>query len=246
MVILIFRLFWLQTVVSSELNAEAQKNWIVNKVLTPKRGSIYERTKKQKLAWEVDAYVFGAELEQIKDPKRTAEVLAPILDVPKEQIEQKLTSKSNQGRKSVELRFPGKYKFSESVFQQIKSRKEKDDALDGIYAFPTKTRAYLGKLAAHVVGFLNSEDHPVGGVEAYYDHLLRGKVGNKVYKKTKDGIMVDDEPQKFSPPVNGKDLVLTIDLKIQRQVEKELEAAMKLYKAKGGTAIVADPKTGKS
>mgnify|MGYP001317447150 CR=1 FL=1 len=244
LVILIFRLFWLQTVASNELNTEAQKNWIVNKVLTPKRGSIYERTKKQKLAWEVDAYVFGAELEQVKDPKKTAEVLASILKVPKQQIEHKLTSERKKGRKSIELRFPGKYKYPESVFQQVKKRKEQDDALDGIYAFPTKKRAYIGKLAAHVVGFLNSEDYPVGGVEAYYDRLLRGKSGNKVYKKTKDGIMVDDEPQKFSPPVDGKDLVLTIDLKIQKQVEKELEQAMKLYKAKGGTAIVADPKTG--
>jgi len=244
LVILIFRLFWLQTVASSELNTEAQKNWIVNKILAPKRGSIYERTKKHKLAWEIEAYVFGVELKQVKNPKKTAEVLAPILEVPKEQIEQKLTSELKKGRKSIELRFPGKYKYPKSVFDQIKKKKQQDDALDGIYAFPTKKRAYMGKLAAHVIGFLNSEDYPVGGVEAYYDRLLRGKTGNKVYKKTKDGIMVDDEPQKFSPPVNGKDLVLTIDLKIQKQVEKELEEAMKVYKAKGGTAIVADPKTG--
>src|SRR5690606_17338619 len=90
LVILIFRLFWLQTVASSELNTEAQKNWIVNKILAPKRGSIYERTKKHKLAWEIEAYVFGVELKQVKNPKKTAEVLAPILEVPKEQIEQKL------------------------------------------------------------------------------------------------------------------------------------------------------------
>lgn len=244
LVTIIFRLFWLQTVASNELNAEAQKNWIVKKVLTPKRGTIYERTKKEKLAWESDAYVFGAELEQVKDPTETAHVLSTILEVPKDQIEQKLTTEIKKGRKSIELRFPGKYKYPEEVFQQMKKRKAKDQALDGIYAFPTKKRTYTGKLAAHVIGFLNSEDHPVGGIESYYDHLLRGKSGNKIYKKAKNGLMVEDEPQKFSPPVHGKNLVLTIDLKIQKQVEKELESAMKLYKAKGGTAIVADPKTG--
>ena len=175
LVTIIFRLFWLQTFASKELSEEAQKNWIVKKVLTPKRGTIYERTKKEKLAWETNAYVFGAELEQIKDPTQTAEALSTILEVPKDQIEQKLITEIAKGRKSIELRFPGKYKYPESVFEQMKKRKAKDQALDGIYAFPTKKRTYTGKLAAHVIGFLNSEDQPVGGVETYYDHLLREK-----------------------------------------------------------------------
>lgn len=242
--LLILRLFWLQTFASDKLMVEAQKNWIANKILRPDRGAIYERTKQKKLAWESDAYVFGAALEQIKDPQKTAEVLSPILNVPEVQIEKKLRVQPTKGRKSIELRFPGKYKYSKQTFQKIKERKSKDDALDGIYAFPTKKRSYQGMIASHVLGFLNSEGTPVGGVESYYDQLLRGKAGDKVYKKSKDGLMVDDEPQKYSPPVHGKDLVLTLDLKIQKQVEKELEEAMELYQAKGGTAIVADPKTG--
>lgn len=242
--LLILRLFWLQTFASDKLMVEAQKNWIANKILRPDRGAIYERTKQQKLAWESDAYVFGAALDQIKDPKKTAKVLSPILNVPQDQIEKKLTIQPTKDRKSIELRFPGKYKYSKQTFQKIKERKAQDDALDGIYAFPTKKRSYHSLIASHVLGFLNSEGTPVGGVERYYDNLLRGKEGDKVYKKSKDGLMVDDEPQKYSPPVHGKDLVLTIDLKIQKQVEQELEEAMKLYRAKGGTAIVADPKTG--
>src|SRR5690606_33962185 len=90
LVALIFRLFWLQTIASHELSAEAQKNWIVNKILAPKRGTIYERTKKHCLAWESDAYVFGVELDRVKEPDKTAQTLSTILDVPKDQIEQKL------------------------------------------------------------------------------------------------------------------------------------------------------------
>ena len=113
--LLILRLFWLQTFASDKLMVEAQKNWIANKILRPDRGAIYERTKQQKLAWESDAYVFGAALDQIKDPKKTAKVLSPILNVPQDQIEKKLTIQPTKDRKSIELRFPGKYKYSKQT-----------------------------------------------------------------------------------------------------------------------------------
>jgi len=56
--------------------------------------------------------------------------------------------------------------------------------------------------------------------------------------------MISDGPETFKPPVNGKDLILTIDAKIQHETEVAMDQAMKKYQAKGATAIVADPKTG--
>lgn len=243
--VLIFRLLWLQTVDSGTLSLEAQKNWLKNQVLRPERGTIYDRSHHKELAKEVDAYVFGVDLKQVKDANQTAELLSPLLQVPVDQLLSKINQKPTDSKKSVELRFPGKYKYSEKVFQKVKALKNKDaDLLAGIYAFPTKKRQYQGTGAAHVVGFMNSDEKPVGGIESYYDALLSGKQGQAIYKKAKDGTMIDDEPQKFLPPVQGKDLVLTIDSRIQSQVEKELDKTMKEYGAKGGTAIVADPKNG--
>lgn len=243
--ILIFRLFWLQTVASDSLNLEARKNWIKDQELQPKRGTIFDRTHQQSLAWEQEAYVFGADLVQMKNPKEAAKLLAPVLKVSEDKLYSKLSLKPSEKRKAVELRFPGRYKYDKSVFQKIQNLKSKyKTALSPIYAFPTTKRHYIDQSTSHVLGFLNSNDQPVGGIESYYHNLLRGKQGKEIYKQTKDGIMIDGKPLKLQPPVQGKDLVLTLDMRIQHQVAEQLDEAMKNYQAKGGTAVIADPNNG--
>ena len=123
--ILIFRLFWLQTIASDSLNLEAQKNWIKDQVLQPKRGTIYDRTHQQSLAWEEEAYVFGVDLGQVKNPQKAAALLSPILKVSEQQLVQKLSTKPTEKKKAVELRFPGRYKYDKSAFQKIKELKNK-------------------------------------------------------------------------------------------------------------------------
>ncbi|MGA8943201.1 MAG: penicillin-binding transpeptidase domain-containing protein [Thermoactinomyces sp.] len=238
-ILVIGRLFWLQAVDYNELLAAAKETWIKEDVLRPKRGTIYDRTKQQQLAWEVDAYYFVADTRQVKDPQKTARLLAPILKIDADVLAKKLSKKSD----SVELRHEGKYKYSEEVLQKVTAL-DKKGLIDGIYAFPTFMRQYNGTLAAHVLGFLRVDDTAVGGVEQYYDKWLRGKEGYVKYLKARNGMMVTDQPEKNRPPEPSKDLVLTIDSRIQHQLELELEEAIDNYKAKGGTAIVADPRTG--
>jgi cell division protein FtsI/penicillin-binding protein 2 len=238
--IILARLFWLQTVKSDELLAEAQKQWEnPNQVLKAKRGTIYDRTHNEALAWEVTAYTFMADPTQIQDRKRTAQLLSPLLGIP----EQVLLEKLSQKKKSIPLKDRGKYKYPREIYDQIMKLKE-DGELKGIYGYKTTQRQYNSSYAAHVLGFLNSEDQPVGGVEAYYNDRLKGIDGTIKYKKTKTGMMISDEPEAFRPPVDGQDLVLTIDARIQAQVEESLDHAMQTYRAKGATAIVMDPYTG--
>ena len=238
-IVVIGRLFWLQAVDHNKLLAAAKETWIKEEALRPKRGTVYDRTKQQQLAWEVDAYYFVADTRQVKDPKKTAKYLAPVLKIEEDALVKLLSKESD----SVELRHNGKYKFPEEVLEQVEDLK-RDGLINGIYAFPTFMRQYNGTLAAHVLGFLRYDDTAVGGVEKYYDKWLRGKEGYVKYLKARNGVMVTDQPEKNQPPEHGKDLVLTIDSRIQHQVELELEEAIKNYEAKGGTAIVADPKTG--
>ncbi|MFC7442322.1 peptidoglycan D,D-transpeptidase FtsI family protein [Laceyella putida] len=239
LVVLIFRLFWLQTFNHNELLAQAKEEWIKSEKIKPKRGSIYDRTKGQPLAWEVDAYYFVADTSKVKDVKKTADLLAPILGIDKGVLIRKLSQKNV----SVELRDKGKYKYPESVYNKVKALREKGQ-IHGIVAFSTTMRQYTRMTAAHLLGFVNVDGKAVGGIEQHYDQLLRGKAGFVEYLKAKNGMMISDAPDKNQPPQQGKDLVLTIDSQIQSQVELELEEAIKNYQAKGGTAIVADPHTG--
>lgn len=239
---IIFRLLWLQTAASSELTKEAEKIWGNNNpILKAKRGTIYDRSKKHAMAWEVTAYMFNADPSQVKDVKKTASQLSPILDIPQEKLELLLRKKT----KYVELkdRETGKIKYPTEAYLKYLRLKQKKE-LKGIYAYKTTNRQYNGVGVAHVLGFLNSEAEPVGGIETTYQGWLRGQDGSVKYKKAANGMMITDGPESYKPPIDGKDLVLTIDASIQDHVELVLDEAMKKYQAKGATAIVADPFTG--
>jgi cell division protein FtsI/penicillin-binding protein 2 len=239
LIVIIGRLFWLQTFEHNVLLADAEKKWVYEKEIRPKRGTIYDRTKEQPLAWEVDAYTFVADTKQVKNPRKTAQALAPILQIDEDTLYKDLTSK----KETVDLRAQGKWKYPEQVYDKILALRNKG-VIEGVYAFPTFMRQYNGTEAAHVLGFVRYDDVAVGGVEKFYDRWLHGKEGFIKYLKARNGMMITDRPDRDTPPQPGKDLVLTIDSRIQQQVELELDQAVKNYQAKGGTAIVADPKTG--
>jgi stage V sporulation protein D (sporulation-specific penicillin-binding protein)/penicillin-binding protein 2B len=237
--VIFFRLFWIQTVQSDSWLMKGDENWLLKRELKPKRGTIYDRSREQMLAWDVDGYFFMADPRRVKNPDKTANLLAPLLKID----EKKLLQLLKQKKSSVELRDGGHFKYTEDIYQKIQQLRQKGE-ISGIYPFPTKLRQYNGSEAAHVLGFVNNDGAPVGGVESYYDKLLRGKEGFLQYLKAKNGMMISDKPEKDRSPEPGKDLVLTIDSRIQEQVELELSQAVKNYAAKGGTAIVANPKTG--
>lgn len=108
-----------------------------------------------------------------------------------------------------------------------------------------------------------------GGVELAYEKLLRGKAGKKEYSvdalgrvvtmRRADGTRVDGQPEvapelgrpdKITDPVPGKDLALTLDLRLQRVAERELDAAMQRARVEegapgnGGAVIAMDPRNG--
>ncbi|MCH5584037.1 penicillin-binding protein 2 [Shimazuella sp. AN120528] len=236
----LIRLLWIQTFDSKELLAMAEKRWEnSNSILHAKRGSIYDRTKQEAYTWEVPGYYFVADPSQIKDVSQTAKILSPLLEIPVGVLEEKLSLK----KKAVEIKYEGKGKYSPSIYSKIFALKKKGKVA-GIYGYPTHMREYNSSELAHVLGFLNSNGDAVGGVEQVYDKWLRGVDGTIKYHKAKNGMRISDGPETFKPPVNGKDLILSIDAKIQHETEDAINEAMKKYQAKGATAIVADPKTG--
>jgi cell division protein FtsI/penicillin-binding protein 2 len=236
----LIRLLWIQTVDSQVLLDRAKKVWEnSNSILHATRGSIYDRTKQEVYTWEVPGYYFVADPSQIKDVSNTAKILSPLLEIPVHILEEKFLQK----KKAVEIKHEGKGKYSPSIYRKVFSLKT-SGKIAGIYGYPTHMRQYNSSELSHVLGFLNSSGEPVGGVEKVYDKLLRGVDGSIKYHKAKNGMMVSDGPDTFRPPTDGKDLILTIDAKIQHETEVAIDEAMKKYNAKGATAIVADPKNG--
>jgi cell division protein FtsI (penicillin-binding protein 3) len=116
--------------------------------------------------------------------------------------------------------------------------------IKGIYQRREFKREYPeGEAAAHVVGFTNVEDRGQEGVELAFNKQLSGKNGSRRVIKDRLGRVVEDV-RDVVPPVDGPDLQLSIDSKVQYFAFQKLRDAVKANKAKAGSVVVLDAQTG--
>ncbi|WPB56235.1 penicillin-binding protein 2 [Xylophilus sp. GOD-11R] len=119
-------------------------------------------------------------------------------------------------------------------------------ALDikGIYQRKEYKRQYPeGEAAAHIVGFTNVEDKGQEGIELAFNNDLAGKSGSRRVIKDRLGRAVEGVGDAV-PPVDGKDIQLSIDSKVQFFAYQKLRDAVMLHKAKAGSVVVLDSVTG--
>ena len=116
--------------------------------------------------------------------------------------------------------------------------------IKGIYLRKEYKRQYPeGESAAHVVGFTNVEDHGQEGMELAFDKQLAGKPGSRRVIKDRMGRVVEGVGDDV-PPVDGQDLQLSIDSKVQFFAYQKLRDTVALHKAKAGSVVVLDARTG--
>lgn len=116
--------------------------------------------------------------------------------------------------------------------------------IKGIYQRREYKREYPeGEAAAHVVGFTNVEDRGQEGVELAFNQQLSGKAGSRRVIKDRLGRVVEDV-RDVIPPVDGPDLQLSIDSKVQYFAYQKLKEAVLIHKARAGSVVVLDTQTG--
>ena len=142
-------------------------------------------------------------------------------------------------------------RFQTKEFMYIKRRLAPMDAeqfmaknIPGIYRQQEYRRFYpAGEAAAHLVGFTNVDDQGQEGLELAYDDWLTGVPGEKQVLKDLQGRVIKDVSQLQSVEA-GKNVVLSIDLRMQYLAYRELKAAVKAHGAKSGSVVLLDVKTG--
>jgi cell division protein FtsI (penicillin-binding protein 3) len=159
--------------------------------------------------------------------------LASALGVPLEDLEDKLE------------------RFAKKQFMYLKrhqvpgvARKILEMRISGVYGEREYQRFYpAGEVTAHVVGFTNLDDEGITGLELAYEDWLRGEPGKKKIIKDLHGDVVRDigVVRAASP---GRDLVLSIDLRLQYLQHSELQRAMTITGAESGTIVTLDSRTG--
>lgn len=100
-----------------------------------------------------------------------------------------------------------------------------------------------GEVSAHVVGFTDIDDRGLEGVERMYDDWLRGEPGSKRVIKDRLGRVVETV-ERVTEAKSGEDLRLSLDRRIQYLAFRELKAAVQRHKARSGSLVVLDARTG--
>lgn len=195
------------------------------------RGTIYDRNGVP-LAMSVSAHTVYAIPAEVENPQATAATLAGILDLDEEFILQRITKRS-----ATEWL---KKKVREEQARQI-------IALDlpGIGVVPTSTRIYpYGSVAPQVLGFVGIDNQGLEGLELYYDDFLRGTPGQTVFERDAHGRALEDGVRGYLPGEKGGDLVLTIDIFLQRIAEEEVRRATLETGSRLGVIVITDPTYG--
>ena len=184
------------------------------------------------LASSVVAHSIWAIPEDVERNPAKLRQLARLLDMPPAELNHRL---ADEDKTFVWL----KRQVDEPVAQQIADLK-----MAGIYQRKEYKRKYPeGEAAAHVVGFTDIDDKGQEGAEASFEKQLAGKSGSRRVIKDRLGRVVDEVGDEV-PPVDGKDIQLSIDSKVQFFAYQKLRDAVTSNKAKSGSAVVLDAQTG--
>lgn len=199
--------------------------------LPASRGRILDRNGLL-LATNVPAPSIWAIPEDVERDRAKLDQLARLLGMTRAELDRKL---GDEDKSFVWL----KRKVDEGVARQIA-------ALDirGVYQRKEYRRQYPeGESAAHVVGFTDVEVQGIEGIEKAFNQELSGRPGSRRVIKDRLGRVVENVGEQI-PPVDGSDLQLSIDSKVQFFAWQKLRDAVQVNKAKAGSVVVLDAVTG--
>jgi len=127
----------------------------------------------------------------------------------------------------------------EPLWEQVKAL-----GIKGVHQVREYKRKYPeGEAAAHVVGFTNIEENGQEGIELAFQRDLQGKSGSRGVVKDRLGGVVEDTGERVDP-VNGRDITLSIDSKVQFFAWQRLRDAVREHNAAAGSVVVLDVQTG--
>ncbi|MEA3335626.1 MAG: penicillin-binding protein 2 [Chloroflexota bacterium] len=184
--------------------------------------------------WVEPRLVHDEEIEELAD--KLVETMGPALEMDRAEL---VTILAQQGAGTFTLT----REAPEMVGEDITAWHRLD-----VGTRPIPTRYYpQGSMAAHVLGFVNGEPRAYYGVEEEYDSFLTSLETS--FFRSDPGVQaaysdLPDRWQRYLPSPVGQDLVLTIDRRMQYEVERTLGEAIGTYNAVSGTIIVMDPETG--
>ncbi|MDQ3066267.1 MAG: penicillin-binding protein 2 [Actinomycetota bacterium] len=224
------RAVWLQGVQASTLERMALSQHQTTTEIPAGRGTIFDRTG-EPLAIGEQATTVYADPRQVKNPRRVALAAAKELGVDAEELYPLLADRSRH------------FVYVKRKADPARAAALEQQRLAGVGFYPEELRHYPQRgVAAHALGFAGVDNEGLEGLERSLDRALVGKPGKQTTVTDPAGRVIDVIATK--PEVAGDDVFLTIDHRIQANAESVLRETVRKWGAKGGTAVVLDPRTG--
>ena len=228
---LVARAAYVQVIDNAFFKRQGAVRFIRNLDLPANRGRILDRNG-HILASSVPVPSVWASPEDMERDPVKLKALAKLLGMTGPELSKKL---QDEDKNFVWL----KRQVDESVGKEIEALKIK-----GVYTRKEYKRIYPeGEAVAHVVGFTSVENFGQEGVELTFNKDLGGKAGSRRVIKDRIGRVVEDIGE-MVPPVDGRDLQLSIDSKVQYFAYEKIKEAVLSNKAAAGSVVVLDVKTG--
>lgn len=200
-------------------------------VFAPHRGAIFDRNG-ESLGVSVELQTVFTDPSQVENAYEAAARLAPVLNLPRKELEAKLTAQNQ-------------FQYLAREVSPRRAKRVQALELPGVYAKPEPKRMYPeGRLASHLIGFVNVDGDALEGIELQYDELLRGRPGRMTLEQDPHGRPLPQADFVYRPAQPGKSLYLTIDKELQLITENALREAMSAYGAEAASAIVMRPRSG--
>ncbi|MEX2489738.1 MAG: penicillin-binding transpeptidase domain-containing protein [Pseudomonadales bacterium] len=226
------RIVFLHVVDKDFLQDQGDARTIRMERINAHRGMIKDRNG-QPLAISSPVVSLWANPQELLSTANGVELISKGLNIPREDVRTKL--QQNSGSKFVYLR---------RRLTPPEARRIMQLGIKGVYEEREYKRFYpAGEVTAHLVGFTDIDDKGQEGFELSYNDWLEGTPGKKkVLKNLYGDIIRDIKPVREARP--GKDLALSIDLRVQYLAYRELKSAVNHYKAASGSVVLLDVDTG--
>ena len=228
--VLIGRVIYIQTVKADELQKMAYEQQTRDRLISPDRGSILDRNGTG-IAVTETVNAISVIPAQIKDKDYVSNYLSEVLEMEYDEVFEKV----NQKVALVRI----KTKVDSEIAMEIR---KKD--IEGIVVDEDVKRIYpYSNIASQVIGFVGKDNQGIIGLEAKYDEYLKGTEGKILTLTDSKGFEVDSTQERI-PPVDGYNLVTSIDIIIQQYAEQTIKKAVESKKAQKGIIIVLNPQNG--
>ena len=228
--VLLGRAVWIQVIGSDFYQKQGEKRFAHQLELPASRGRILDRNGLV-LATSVPTPSVWALPKDFQADPTQRRALARLLGMSTAELDARLEGNPNFAwlRRQVD----------ESVWEQVKAL-----GVKGVHQVREYKRRYPeGEAAAHVVGFTNIEDQGLEGIELRFQNQLQGRDGLRFVAKDRLGRVVEELADQ-TDAVNGDDIQLAIDSKVQFFAYQRLRDAVNEHNAKGGSVVVLDAQTG--